>query len=61
MGDQADLVNYYSGDEDDDRPVACKFCKRKGFYWEEMMDWGWRLVTEKGRIHECKAYRKAGE
>jgi hypothetical protein len=44
-------------EEEAERPVTCRYCKRDGFYWEQTPK-GWRLTTETGKLHKCGAYRK---
>ncbi len=41
--------------------VRCKYCKRGGFHWHYDDQKGWRLHTNSGRIHKCKAYKPAPE
>lgn len=65
MGDMADALiedgwrAMEDGSQDDDpRPVRCKYCRRDGFYWT-MTDLGWRLTTEtSGKIHLCKGAKR---
>lgn len=64
MGDMADWVNdqtdnYYLDhfEEWGQSEQTCKYCKRWPFWWLKT-DEGWRLSTETGRIHKCKAYER---
>jgi hypothetical protein len=36
-------------------PVACHWCKRKGFIWKET-ERGWRLHGQDGKPHTCDEY-----
>ena len=56
MGDMADYINEQDcyADEFDDG-VECKYCGNGPFYWESTAT-GWRLHTETGRLHTCKAH-----
>jgi hypothetical protein len=42
------------------RDVKCKYCKRRGFHWEQDSS-GWRLKTKSGLIHKCKAHKEKEE
>lgn len=43
------------------RSIQCRYCKRKGFHWEEDDEGRWRLSTPTDRPHRCSAYWKALE
>jgi hypothetical protein len=52
QGFEADIA----GENEQEDDAICKFCRRHGFHWEQTPS-GWRLATETGKIHECKAYQ----
>jgi len=60
MGEMADFyLDCETGEEplyDYSGELACRYCKRGGFHWEQTDDGKWRLVTKIGRVHQCKAY-----
>lgn len=39
-------------------PMHCKYCKRGELHWESTGQ-GWRLFTQRGRMHSCKKGREA--
>ncbi len=54
-----DDLDWSRFDEDyDEDDVRCKFCKARGFHWQEHYDPNgdvrWRLFTEKNRLHDCR-------
>ena len=62
MGDIADMMieDGLMFEDEFERPVQCKYCKREEFYWRNLGTEEkpiWRLVTAKtGKIHSCKKY-----
>lgn len=36
--------------------TTCKYCHTRGLYWV-FKDMAWRLVSEAGKLHVCKAYK----
>ena len=62
MGEQADYIIdrlFDPDDYNDEEPtVACKYCGRAGFSWDEDDDGRYRLTTPTGKPHFCKAYMK---
>jgi hypothetical protein len=61
MGEMADFTLDYMDDEetlyDYGGVLSCRYCKRSGFHWDKTPEGRWRLVTETGKVHVCKAYR----
>jgi len=52
-----DYFEWYFDPLDDEyeQDIQCKYCKNYGFHWE-LTDRGWRLHTETGKLHTCKAH-----
>ena len=54
-----DYFDVYGPDDEDrdEEDVQCKFCKRRGFHWQEFYGPNgasrWRLFTDKNRLHDC--------
>jgi hypothetical protein len=67
MGDMADWIMeqsevdlYEYQGQYDYEGVKCRYCGNRGFIWVETEN-GWRLMTPTGKLHRCKAYKKAKE
>ena len=40
------------------RDIQCRYCKRRGFYWNQEANLKWRLYTRSGKLHRCKDFGK---
>ncbi len=49
----------------EDEDVQCRFCKRRGFHWQEHFGLNgsakWRLFTEGNRLHDCRSVKPSAD
>ena len=55
-----DYFDFHDLDfDEDEQDVQCRFCKRRGFHWQEHYGASgaakWRLFTGNNRLHDCRA------
>lgn len=51
------MESYLSGEDEQSDEVRCRYCKRRGFHWQQF-DGRWRLATDTGKVHVCIAFTR---